>query len=209
MIQVAEIPIQIDYEALNTQIDAHLEPLRLHLQQYPQLCWIDLYKFLLQAICGWAHLQSITNLDKIRSQLLMEYAVASNPSPSEPMMELLDTDTQIVRINLRPWKQRGHTAGDLWNLMTKASKRYPNAESLSIFTQRWATLISLFNQSVLFSTQNSSLIRLWLTEMQNFINDSIEIRALPLVSHSSLYHTQYNPSYRLVWMNDLPTQNKK
>ena len=207
MIQVANVLVQINHNALNTETDVHLQPLRLHVQRYPQLCWIDLYKFLLQGTCGWAHLQSITNLGKIRSYLFTEYAVASSPLPSEPMVELLDVDTQIVRINLCPWKSEGFTAENLWDLMIKVAKRFPNAQSLSLFTQRWATLTSLFNRSVLFSTQDSPLILQWLTEIHKFIHSGIEIHNLPLVSHSSLYHTQYNPSYRLVWKNDLSVQD--
>jgi len=81
---------------LNDEIDEQLKenPLIVHIQNHPKLRWRDIYKFLMQGTCGWAHLKHLGNENRIKEYLFQEFASSGDPLDNEDLYELQDSQTK-------------------------------------------------------------------------------------------------------------------
>jgi hypothetical protein len=168
-----------------------------HIRKFPSICLLDIYKFITQGICGWYHLSQLGNLQHLKDMLIAEMASAEEPCDSDELFELLDRETEMGRVNLRLWKNTPNfTTEDLWNLMLESNSIIPDSSLL--FLQRWKFVQECFTNKVLLIKQHPfEFIEKWLVLVNEMVKKTT-MRAIPLVSHSTLFRTTYSPQYRLV-----------
>jgi hypothetical protein len=201
--KISRIPV-----FLSEEIDEEFQnyPLILHIQNYPKLRWKDVYKFLMQGACGWAHLKSIGKTDRVQQYLQEEFRSVGEPLPQEDLYELLNEETQLVRLNLKVWKSRFSDKPDqIWELMVSALEKLPN--DVNLFLTQWLKLIELYEKGIIKINQNRKRkygrIFHWLNFVLELISDSEKVSDIPLLHHSKIYRNYYQPSYRLVMKDDL------
>ena len=178
-------------------------PIIQHIFNYPKLEWQDVYKFVLQGSCGWAHLLSSRNQEEVVQHLNNELNLASKPLPDERLFDTLNNETNLCRINLRVWKSENTgKLHELWNLMMKTEKSTP--KTTDNFKKNWRELVDLSDKgSIMTSIKEEYLVQQWMKIVLN-LSERIESSSnMPLIHHSETYRTNYKPSYRLVNKNDL------
>lgn len=172
-------------------------PLLAHIQKYPALMWADIYKFVLQGTCGWAHLFQIKDLSSVKEYLIKEYESAQRPLVFDSLFELLDSQTKFGRINIRAYKDLNLSVESLWKLMLESKKSIP--ESTELFIIRWKALINYYQKEKLYTTKvNKDALEKWLALVLNISKQVPTSSEMPLLSHSAQYREKYHPSYRIV-----------
>jgi len=172
------------------------KPLMLHLTHHSVCTWIDVYKFIHQGTCGWSHLRDSTKLPHIKIRLHEELTSAGKPKNNEPLTELLDIKTNISRIHLRPWHSRGYSLDELWKKMLAVLATLE--KSTTLLQQRWVELQTLWERGLLVSNPNQpEILHTWFRKGAALFEHAQTIEEIPHVSHSQLYHSKYQPSYRL------------
>jgi len=175
-------------------------PLYLHISHHPNICWIDIYKFILQGTCGWRHLLIQQNPESVYQFLIKEFNEIT-PLKDEPIFELLDTETEIGRVHLKTWKYYGLSIDDLWKAMNNIAI---STNSLALFKKRWQELKNFFKKGILISSsEDDEYVKLWLELVEVKAQNSLSCDGLGLVSHSQLFRKSYNPSYRLALKEDI------
>jgi len=172
--------------------------LLFYLKKYPKQTWGDLYKFIYQGSCGWIHLKKISNLERVKVYLEQELNACNKNREDEVLFELLNEKTMFGRLNLRVWKEDlGLSSSYVWELMEESLRATP--KTLSVFIDSWNQICYFFKEVILTTEDNQ--IRL----LKNTLSDiSIQLKGykscldLPLISHSAIFRTNYNPSYRIV-----------
>ena len=192
---VSQIPVLLNVKEGYVLID---EPLLYHIIKYPQLRWSDIYKFIMQGTCGWAHLNKIGDENHLLNFLKKEMSKAEEPFKGEELFELLEKETKLTRVNLRVWKQvEGKDHLSLWELMKK--KELNPVQSLKLFLKRWKQLIAWFEENLISCPEeNKKIIKEWLTLILEIAKKSKNSIDLPLISHSDNYRETYKPKYRVV-----------
>ncbi|MHA1802375.1 MAG: hypothetical protein ACTSWJ_11610 [Candidatus Heimdallarchaeaceae archaeon] len=178
-------------------------PIIEHIKIFPKLEWQDIYKFILQGSCGWTHLLSNRNKEKVVQYLNEELNNASNPRQDERLFYILNNETSICRINLRVWKSENlGKLHDLWNLMIKAEESTP--KTTKIFKNNWQELVNLNeNGYIVTSEREEYLVQQWMKVVVKLTEEFENSSDMPLLHHSENYRINYFPSYRLVNENDL------
>jgi len=192
---VAQIVIQLN---VTNQTLIQKEPLLKHIEKYPKLTMLDIYKFILQGTCGWRHSLKLGNEKQLKGYLYQELIDASELTDTDEIFELLDINTGIGRVNLRSWKkQKGEEIDFLWQKMIRLE--LDPEYSLDLFEQRWLKLIEWINEGVIsYPLKYDSLIRSWISMVEFMTKETRTPENLPLVSHSRLFRDAYKPSYRLM-----------
>ncbi|MHA1400700.1 MAG: hypothetical protein ACTSQE_10165 [Candidatus Heimdallarchaeaceae archaeon] len=178
-------------------------PVLKHISTHPKITWGDLYKFLYQGSCGWQHLEQIGKRVEIKNWLRKELAEAQKPRKGETLFELLNTKTQLGRVNLRVWKDLfGNDFESLWTLMIKASSNIP--DTLELFNQNW-TLVKEWRAELILTERKKDKQKLEdiIACIDKKTGSLEKCKDLPLISHSLLYRKNYRPSYRIVQKEDL------
>ena len=184
---------------LNSEIAETLNshPVIVHIKSYPVSTWVDIYKFVLQGSCGWAHLVSSRDEKSVYDYLVQELSSATEPFPHEKMYELLDQQTQLCRINLRKWKDEGKSVEELWELMQESQKTISGKTHL--FTKNWQKLTTWRKEENVFAlTEKKEDIDNWLHYIEEMSQEIEEAHHLPILSHSEIYRRRYSPCYRIV-----------
>ncbi|MCE7742219.1 MAG: hypothetical protein GOP50_07140 [Candidatus Heimdallarchaeota archaeon] len=198
--EMAHIPIYLK-EITKKSLLEH--PLFFHLSKYPLLQCRDVYKFIYQGSCGWAHLTKLGDEKHVKNYLVKELSEAVDPVEIDEIFELLDKETRIGRVNLRSWKaQVGEDLDLLWELMIKAKQNTP--ETTELFIQRWGEFSDWIEQGIImYPLGAEKSMKKWLVLISE-IAQKVELAVeLPLVSHSPMYRKSYNPTYRLVREEDI------
>jgi hypothetical protein len=192
---VSQIPVIFEVTEGTVLLD---EPLFFHIVKYPQLRWSDVYKFIMQGTCGWAHLNKIGDEDHLQNFLEKEMSEAEEPFKGEELFELLEKETGLTRVNLRVWKRiEGNDYKALWKLMK--NKKIESAQSLGLFVKRWKHLIKWFDKKTLSCPEeNIEEVKKWLSLVLKIAENSSSSSDLPLVSHSDKYRELYKPKYRVI-----------
>lgn len=195
-------PIQVKLEELPEKL------LKEYFKKYPATTWVDLYKFILQATCGWSHLIHNSMKNRVYDNLVSEIsALKSLPNDSTPLVELLDIHTLVARLHLRPWKRLfGQQVMPIWKSMNKVAKEVP--QDIKLFRMRWQAISELANQGILLIEKSDEKITFsWINSLLDSTVDSDPISCLPLIHHSPLYREKYHPSYRIVYYPDFQWEN--
>jgi len=150
----------------------------------------DLYKLLYQGRCGIGHF--ITSRASARAYLLEEIAALPDAGAEaaagagEKLLESCTPDGKMVRLNLRPFVQRGLDPERLLDAMLEsACLTRPDTAALRA---DWAAAGEMIRAG-----------RLPL-DSENYTQFTREILAsgFPVIHHSAAYTTAYQPAYRVL-----------
>ncbi len=203
--EMAYIPLylkEVTQEAILEQ------PLFFHLSKYPLLQCIDVYKFLYQGSCGWAHLSSLGDEKQIKDYLVKELTEAEKQLEIDEIFELLDNKTRLGRVNLRSWKEHvGMDSELLLNLMMKAQQNTPGTPEL--FIERWEEFKEWLQQGLItYPAGAKKSMNRWLDLIFEIAHETVLSSDLPLVSHSPMFKKSYNPTYRIIREEDIFQEKK-
>ena len=163
-----------------------LEQLKLHSGYAVQ----DLYKLIYQAIFGVEHF--LTDEKAAYRLLSEEFGTVEWTLPGERLLELIDPEGIVHRVNLRPYRRAGGDADTLFEafLLTRGEVTGTKAD----FTRRWREATQL-TEKLLLPFDVSEMRQLEL---------KLKRGALPVLHHSSGYAERNCPSYRLIAARHLP-----
>ena len=152
--------------------------IKSHISRYPVLQIQDLYKLLHQASMGSEH--AVPDLDTARNWLTREL-FEMGKGFSEPLVDPISADGEIVRVHLRPYISAGYAPDLLLDAFVRTANEYKgDARTLEIYWQA-ATKMGCYSS----------------VEMDEFF-DPMKTRDFPPVHHSSEYVHIVRPAYRVV-----------
>jgi hypothetical protein len=155
-----------------------------HRKIHPSARARDIYKMLHQGAMGPHHL--VEQVDAARSRLWQEYERIDVREREEPFTEPVSIDGSVVRINLRPFKQRSGKLKALFEcLLVSAQSISPDETSLRAF---WEGFKALNRQQGLGFDPHEIEILDELIAKEGFI----------AISHSTEYRKYEHPSYRVL-----------
>ncbi|MDZ4700119.1 MAG: hypothetical protein SH809_10475 [Rhodothermales bacterium] len=158
-------------------------------QRYPQMQVRDWYKLLHQAAMGSAHLGADSSA--IYNYLLHEWNALDRVRPSEAMVEFISPDSQMVRLNLRPYKAAGGTPAEVYRMMTV---------SWASFRPSTAHLEEYMGQLAFMAKRGD----VWLNaDALAALLEEQRARDYPAAHHSETYERVYRPAYRVVLRSTL------
>jgi hypothetical protein len=154
-----------------------------HFERYPEMQVQDLYKLAYQGALGNEHL---TTDSAMVMHYLLEELKSVSPSPDEPLLEEINAEGTLVRVNLRPYKAAQLDPDLLFQAMIGTAATYQvNEGQLESYLRDLQRLARL--RRLPFSIGEF----LPYIEQQRFLG-------FPAVHHSSRYVEHYHPSYRVV-----------
>jgi hypothetical protein len=154
-----------------------------HLERYPQLQIQDVYKMLYQGEFGVGHI--IDDLGTAKNYLNSELEQVTADS-TEPLWEYISPDSDMVRINLRPFKAKSLDSDKLIQAMWKTARMVVG--DTTRFNQNWKIFVQGIKRGLLpFSAPNASSF--W---------QRMQINRFPAVHHSKEYQEAYHPAYRVI-----------
>lgn len=156
-------------------------------ERYPQMSPQDWYKLIHQAAMGNRHLG-------VEDQAIYNYLLREldsiQASTVEPLVEYISPDSQVVRLNLRPYKAAGGDPDKLFEAMKATwDTVVPSSELLQ---SRWMEL-----QLV------SPMLGLKAEAMNSFFQARAK-EGFPAVHHSEGYGLAYKPAYRVLLRQFVP-----
>jgi hypothetical protein len=149
-----------------------------HLSRYPLLQIQDLYKLLHQAALGSEH--AVTDRESVERWLKRELTEMGN-GVSEPLIDPISHDGEIVRVHLRPYVAAGQDPTLLLESFIRTANEYHG--DAQILEQYWqdAGAMNIFPAS----------------EMDGFFQE-MKQKGFPAVHHSAEYERLYRPAYRVI-----------
>ena len=154
-----------------------------HIRRYPQIQPVDIYKIVYQATMGMGHF--IADTSQAHLYLLQEFTDV-NPDTSIPLCEFVSPDSNMLRINLAPFKAYHGDVESLFQAMMLSARQFsPSVKSL----QNGLYVVSRL------SAQNK--IPLAEKEWMTFIEE-MKSKNYPLPHHSPQYNQLYHPAYRVI-----------
>jgi hypothetical protein len=171
--------------------------LQSHFTRYPAMQIQDVYKLIHQSAMGSEHAVG----DPKAAREWMEREIAEmDDGPSEPVVDPISPDGDIVRVHLRPYVLRGGSIEELVEAFIHTANEHRG--EISLLERYWTIAARLDNFPV--------------AGMDDFIQ-SMKTENYPTVHHSSEYKNAYHPSYRVVsqkyasWLNyfgHVPSSNE-
>lgn len=162
--------------------------LRSHLARYPAMQIQDVYKLIHQAALGSEH--AAPDPESARKWIEREIAEMGN-GPSEPAIDPITPDGEIVRVHLRPYVLRGGSLTELVEAFLRTANEHRG--EIALLESCWAAVVRLGHFPA--------------AEMDEFIQP-LKADNYPAVHHSAEYRNAYHPSYRVVsqkvasWLNE-------
>jgi hypothetical protein len=95
--------------------------IRSNISRYPLIQVKDLYKLSHQAALGSEH--AVKDIESARERLRRELDEIK-PSPSEPLVDEISADGEIVRVNLRPYRAMHIESESLLQAFVKTANEY-------------------------------------------------------------------------------------
>ena len=157
--------------------------------RYPQMQAQDLYKLAFQAALGNEHLMVDTAMVR---RYLLEELEGVEASSDEPLVEEINPEGTLVRVNLRPFKAAGLDPEALLLAMMRTAETVdPSEERLEVYLLSIRQLAS------------EGRIPVDLRELLPYIEHQ-RMSGFPAVHHSSAYAETYVPAYRVTLRAFLP-----
>jgi len=158
-------------------------------REHPDATIQDLYKFIHQSSMGPAHWKM--DFDMAIKYLNAEIRTLSK-HPKEPLCQFLSADSELIRINLRPYIAMNGDIDSLAEAFVKTANEFIQSEktlkgNLNLFTQM------VMDGKIPFNADS----------VQSYIH-RMEQNHYPAVHHSKIYEEKYLPSYRVVYRKYLP-----
>lgn len=158
--------------------------IRDHKKLHPSARARDIYKLLHQGTMGPRHLME--QQEMAHAFLREEFDRAGTPVPGEPLTEPVSIDGSVVRVNLRPFKERSGRIAVLFEcLLSSAQSIVPDEALLGTLWQNFKEL----NRRAAGCFDHHEIAALdGLFEKEGFI----------ALSHSEPYRIAEDPSYRVL-----------
>ena len=151
--------------------------------RYPRMQVQDLYKFLHQAALGSEHAVR----DTAMARDWMDREIASlDTAAFEPVIDPLSPDSQLVRVNLRPYLRNGGDPEQLLRAFIRTANEYPGDPA--VLERFWSIAVAMCTEGGLPFP---------VTEMETFFAARRE-QGFPAVHHSEDYGRLYRPAYRVI-----------
>lgn len=169
--------------------DSILPVLKQHLQRYPDMEANDIYKLVHQAAMGNGHLFEDTAGVKL---YLLNELDEVNADTTEPLIESVSPDGQIVRLNLRPYKARNGDADKLFDAMLHSAAQF----------KEHPDRLEAWWQEVMDEAEFGTIPSDRTTLQQIF--DRMKADGFPPLHHSETYEAAYRPAYRVLLRELVP-----
>lgn len=158
-----------------------------HARRYPRWNELDLYKLLHQSERGSEHALA----DGYAAGQWLERELADlGHGPTEPLIDPIRADGQIVRIHLRPWLDKGLDPAALLEAFLQTARRWQGS--------------SAGLEAALYSAE--SLAEDLGLRAKAVAECAARMKPLgfPAVHHSPRFETEYRPAYRVVAVSFIP-----
>lgn len=153
--------------------------------RYPAMQVQDLYKFLHQAALGSEH--AVKDTTMARNWMRREIAGLDTAAAFEPLLDPLSPDSQLVRVNLRPYLRSGGDPEVLLRAFIRTANEYPGDPA--VLERFWSIAEAMCAKGNLPFPA---------AEMETFFA-ARRGQDFPAVHHSEDYSRLYRPTYRVVW----------
>ncbi len=165
-------------------VATRIERLRAHLQAHPAAGAADAYKLLHQSVFGPAHL--ISDRAAAASYLEREWSSMGPTLPGEPLVEPLADDPPLVRVNLRPFRDRGGDRERLLDAMVATANQVRG--EAATFAACLAAAVPLVGElrGETAAAELGELAR------------AAAGQGYPAAHHSPAYQEAHRPAYRVV-----------
>lgn len=164
-----------------------------HLQRYPGMELVDIYKLLHQAAMGPGH--AVEDPSAAKARLLTE-AAGLAAGPEDPIADPISPDGRLARVHLRAYLAAGHNLDVLANAFVQTAATHAAApDKLVKFCGCLGDLAAA--GGIPFSRD----------EVERYF-EQIAARSYPVVHHSDSYRSQYHPAYRVVALDLLPALHR-
>ncbi len=154
-------------------------------RKQPETRIADAYKWIFHATRGGEH--AIADESGPRKWMDREWGSLDRPQPNEPEMQRLSPTGKIVRINMRPYRQRGGDREMLLAVFVASASRFRSDKS--DFVREWKSLGSVLN--------NHPIGKVALREWRD-LDAKMKPLGYPAIHHSPEYERAYKPAYRVV-----------
>ncbi len=158
--------------------------------------WIqDYYKLAYQAAMGNEHLMTDSAMvyDYLLKELESLGPLDIRASADEPLLEEISPDSEVVRLNLRPFKARHGDQGALFQAMMQTARTFPKSpERLAQYLRDLESL-----------TAPRGPIPYGTSTMKSYFRE-LRDKGYPAVHHSSQYMEKYSPAYRVILKKYVP-----
>jgi len=160
-----------------------------HFERYCDLEAADVYKLIHQRVCGPGHLLA-SPLAAHRALITEASALDLNEIDEADVVEVLDDERRIARINLRPYLRAGGSIARLWEAVQQTAAR------LHIDRTRLRAELAAMAHWVKTHEpeQYTSLSRL----LGRATRDGH-----PPLKHSQRYRVEHKPAYRVILLDTL------
>ncbi len=159
-----------------------------HFRRYHLMEAQDVYKLIYQGVCGSGHILQ-SSPDEFEAELEKEFAAVEGNN-SQPLWESIHPEGKIVRVNLAAYKYQSQAIGRLstlclWTAEVSGSPE-KNIENISIAMNTFYKLCK--------SRKIPKFTPMEIEKYQKWIEEN----KFPMVHHSEVYQTKYDPHYRLI-----------
>lgn len=154
-----------------------------HLERYPGMEPVDLYKLIYQGTMGPGHLG--TNSAEIQKRLEREMAIIVADEQCA-LIENIAPDSEYVRINLKKFKSLEYPAEIITRAILESSRDSDSAR------ERLKTVLEIVHRQVA-----AGHIPVDKEKFLTFYQHALE-NDYPVVHHSERYRSDYSPAYRVV-----------
>ena len=145
----------------------------------------DAYKWFYQAANGGEH--AVPDEESARAWLEREWASLGPASAGEPLLVPLRPDGAVVRLNLRPYRDRGGRPGALLDAFLRSAAAFEPDPDL--FRESWSALGDRIASQPLGPLNGAEWRRL---------DSAMRARGYPAVHHSRTYASARRPAYRVL-----------
>ena len=153
------------------------------LSHYPLSQIEDLYKLTHQAALGSEH--AVSDLNAAQDWLFHELEKMGNNS-TDPLIDEISPDGQIVRIHLKPFINSGGDPEILLEAFIRTANEFKG--SIEKLKQNWKDIERL---------SESGELNFKAKELRSFFS-LMESSGFPAVHHSPIYREAYHPHYRII-----------
>ena len=168
---------------MHTMPEQLLHLLVQHLQRHPGMMLQDIFKLIYQGVFGAEHMMK----DVARARLyLREEWESVSPNLIEPLLEAVDIDGAVMRLNLRPGKAKGIALEQVWELFYQSAqiKRHHIADFLCLCQQ----VVELCR---------TGAVAFPVLEVEELLQAMAQSHYAP-IHHSPSYREHNHPAYRVV-----------
>jgi len=174
-------------------LDTTVSALILHLEAHPQARAEDAYKLLHQSVFGPGHM--VSSRAAAAGYLDQELSALASTGGTEPMCEDLGGEPGMVRLHLRPLRDRGADIESLIDAFVASANTVEGSPA------RMTRLMEVAGGSLRFAGHGEVATAL------GELGRRLEAEGYPAVHHSGAFREAYRPAYRVV-MKELAVEHR-